>query len=143
MNQEHYSKLERMYASAPVNAFYEPTLVVSDAQAELSCEVSIKYHHSAGAMHGSVYFKMLDDAAFFAVNSLVEDVYVLTTSFNIYLTRPVVAGKITAIGKVLNRTRQVFIAEAVLFDEQGREAGRGNGTFMRSKVQLSPEICYL
>ncbi len=142
MNEEHYRNLERMYASAPINEFYKPTLLVSEAQAELTIEVSSKYYHSAGAMHGSVYFKMLDDAAFFAVNSLVEDVFVLTTSFNIYLTRPVEYGKIRSVGKVLNRTRLVFIAEAVLFDEQDKEVGRGSGTFMRSKLKLSPEIGY-
>ena len=143
MNEEHYRKLERMYLSAPINEFFEPTLVVSEAQAELTTEVSSKYYHSAGAMHGSVYFKMLDDTAFFAVNSLVEDVFVLTTSFNIYLTRPVVSGKIKAIGKVLNQTKQVFIAESVLFDEQNKVVGRGSGSFMRSKLKLSPEISYL
>jgi uncharacterized protein (TIGR00369 family) len=143
MNTEHYRKLERMYASAPINEFYAPSLTVSNSEAELTCEVSAKHHHSAGAMHGSVYFKMLDDAAFFAVNSEVEDVFVLTTSFNIYLTRPVESGLIKALGRIVSRSKQVFIAEAVLFDEQSREVGRGSGSFMRSKRKLSPEIGYL
>jgi len=142
MDQEHYRKLESMYASAPINAFYAPVMVVSKERAEISCEVSPKHHHSAGAMHGSVYFKMLDDAAFFAVNSLVDDVFVLTTNFNIYLTRPVVSGKIMAIGKVLNQSKQLFIAESILFDEQNREVGRGSGSFMRSKIKLSPDVGY-
>jgi acyl-coenzyme A thioesterase PaaI-like protein len=41
---------------------------------------------------GSVYFKMLDDAAFFAVNSIVEDVFVYTVSLNVQLLRPVASG---------------------------------------------------
>ena len=48
----------------------------------------------------SPYFKLLDDAAFFAVHSIVTDVFVLTTSFNINLIRPVSSGVITAKGKV-------------------------------------------
>jgi acyl-coenzyme A thioesterase PaaI-like protein len=43
-----------------------------------SSGVVLPHHHSIHAVHGSVYFKALDDAAFFAVNSLVEDVFVLT-----------------------------------------------------------------
>ena len=37
--------------------------------------------HAAGAVHGSYYFKVLDDACYFAANSLVSDVFVLTVSF--------------------------------------------------------------
>ena len=35
--------------------------------------------HAAGAGHGTIYFKMLDDAAFYAANSMVEEQFVLTT----------------------------------------------------------------
>jgi hypothetical protein len=31
------------------------------------------FFHAAHAVHGSVYFKALDDAAFFAVASLVQE----------------------------------------------------------------------
>ena len=60
---EHFRKLERAYASAPINAFYEPTLRVSEGLAELEIGITRKMHHAAGGVHGSVYFKALDDAA--------------------------------------------------------------------------------
>ena len=41
------------------------------------------YFHALNAIHGSVYFKMLDDAAFFAAQSVVEDYMLLTANFNI------------------------------------------------------------
>ena len=37
--EEHYRKLERMYAGAPVNAWYAPELTVSDGRAELRMAV--------------------------------------------------------------------------------------------------------
>jgi acyl-coenzyme A thioesterase PaaI-like protein len=80
---------------------------------------------------------MLDDAAFFAVNSLENEFFVLTTSFTTYITRPVSRGTITAIGKVVNANRSQWIAEAVLYDDEHREIGRGNGVFMRSKIALA------
>lgn len=134
---EHYLALQRMYAAAPVNAFYLPTMTVSDGAAEISIEVSNKFHHSGGGVHGSVYFKMLDDAAFFAVNSLVSDVFVLTTTFTTYLTRPVSKGQLKAVGKVVNCNKTQFIAESIVYDDRGQEVGRGNGIFVRSKLPLA------
>lgn len=81
----HFRALEHMYAAAPINQIYEPILTVSEGAAEIEIELSKQYHHSGGAVHGSVYFKMLDDAAFFAANSYETEVFVLTTSFTTYL----------------------------------------------------------
>jgi Uncharacterized protein, possibly involved in aromatic compounds catabolism len=122
-NDEHYRKLERMYLGAPINRFYNPVIRVSEGRTEITIPVKEELFHAAGAIHGSVYFKALDDAAFFAAASLVPEVFVLTVSYTIYLTRPV-------------------ISEAVLHDSQGKQAARGSGTFMRSQIALTPEIGY-
>ena len=132
----HFEKLESMYLAAPINRIYQPTLKVFEWEAEIEIALSESLHHSGGAVHGSVYFKMLDDAAFFAANSLEEDVFVLTTSFTTYITRPVAAGKMRAVGKVVNRNRSQFIAESIVYDEKGKEIGRGNGIFVRGKLPL-------
>ena len=143
-NQEHYRKLERMYLSAKFNKeIYETTECKFDHEtAEISLTISDKYFHALGAIHGSVYFKLLDDAAFFAVNSIVEDVFVLTTNFNINLIRPANQGKITAIGKVKFKSRNLYIAESTLYNEEGKEIAFGTGHFAKSKFALSEEIGY-
>lgn len=140
--QEHFRKLERMYASAPTNTYYAPMLHISEGQAQVIIPVRPDLFHAAGAVHGSVYFKALDDAAFFAVNSLVDDVFMLTVSFNMYLTRPISEGEMKATGRVIYRSRRVFIAESKLVDADGREIARGSGTFLKSKIPLSPELGY-
>ena len=140
--QEHYTSLENMYQSAPVNAFYKPRLVVSEGHSEIEINIEDHHHHAGHAVHGSVYFKMLDDAAFFAANSLEFDVFVLTVSFTTYLTRPVSSGIMKSIGKVVNSNKSQFIAESVVYNSEGKEIGRGNGIFVRSKILLSPEIGY-
>ena len=139
---EHYRKLERMYHGAPINTIYEPVLEIGDGTAELRMPVKPEHFHAANALHGSVYFKALDDAAFFAVSSLVTDVFVLTASFTVYLTRPVTSGTMRAVGRVVHRSRSLFLAEAELFDDQGKLAGRGSGSFMRSASALTPAIGY-
>ena len=128
----HFVALENMYLAAPINSFYHPTIEVSEGEASIEMEVTKKYFHAANATHGSVYFKMLDDAAFFAANSLEREVFVLTSSFTTYFTRPVVSGRLRAEGKVVHQSRSQFIAEAVLYDESGKEAGRGSGIFVRA-----------
>lgn len=141
--EQHFRCLESMYQAAPINDFYRPQMVVSQGEATIEITVSEKHHHSAGGVHGSVYFKMLDDAAFFAANSLEDKVFVLTTSFTTYLTRPVAQGKLIAKGKVVNSNKSQFIAEAIIYDQQENEIGRGNGIFVRGKLPLTDAKGYL
>lgn len=80
---------------------------------------------------------MLDDAAFYAANSLVSDRFLLTTAFNLLFTRPIVEGPVVAEGRWVSGHRRVFVAEARLIGPDGEEAARGTGTFMRSRIALS------
>ena len=139
---EHYRKLVRMYASAPINDYFKPTVQIHEGFAEISLKICSDFHHAAHAVHGSVYFKMLDDAAFFAVNSVVADVFVLTVSFNIYFLRPVAEGKIKATGRVISKSRRLFLAESVLLNSDGKEIARGSGSFIKSRNLLTAEIGY-
>ncbi len=136
-DEEHYRKLESMYLHAPINEYYAPTMHISEGCAEVTIPVRPDLFHAAGAVHGAVYFKLLDDAAFFAANSLVDDVFVLTVSFNVYLTRPVSEGEMKATGRVVHRSRRLLIADAVVVDSTGKEVARGSGTFMRSGIALA------
>lgn len=135
-NQAHYHQLERMYLSAPFNALFQPQIQVQEGQATITIELKPDYHHAANAVHGSVYFKMLDDAAYFAANSLEPEFFMLTTAFTTYLTRPVTEGIMRAAGQVVNQNRSQIIAEAVVYNHAGKEIGRGNGVFVRSKNRL-------
>ncbi len=142
LSEEHFRKLERMYASAPINAFFRPSLKVMAGRAEVTIPIRPEFWHAAGAVHGCAYFKALDDAAFFAVASLIEDVFPVTVTFTTYLTRPISEGEMRAVGEVVHQSKRLFIAEAQLFNAHGRQIGRGSGTFMKSSVPLSPEIGY-
>ena len=136
MNKSHFTRLEQMYLSAPFNLLFEPTIVVSHGGAEISIEIKPDYHHAANAVHGSVYFKMLDDAAYFAANSLETNCFMLTTSFTTYLTKPVSSGLMRAVGKAVNQNRSQIIAEAVVYNDKDEEIGRCSGIFVRSNNQL-------
>ena len=136
-DEEHWRALEGMYLGSPINTIYTPQIEVGHETASIQIEVGDRFFHAAGAIHGSVTWKMLDDASFFAAASLVDDVFVLTTSFTSYLTRPVSEGTLRSVGRVVNRNRSQIVAEAVAYDQAGREVGRGNGIFVRRRVQLA------
>lgn len=142
VNEEHHRRLERMYASAPINQFFRPRLAIRQGEAEVVIPVRAEMHHAAGAAHGAVAFKALDDAAFFAANSLVADVFVLTSQFNLHFLRPVSDGEIRAVGRVLHASKRQVLAEAVATNAQGREIARGTGTFMPSTTKLDAAIGY-
>lgn len=143
MNEEsHFRRLENMYRSAPCNAYYAPQIRISRGVAEIVIPIRRQFFHAGGAAHGSVYFKALDDAAYFAVNSLVKEALVLTVSYQVQLLRPISEGEMCAYGKAIYSSRELFFAEALLYDGKDREIARGSGMFSRSKIMLGPEIGY-
>ena len=136
--EAHYRALESLYAAAPINRLFASRLDIAAAgTARIRFTVDPAVHHAAGAAHGTLYFKMLDDAAFYAANSLVSDRFLLTTQFNLLLTRPVRAGEVVAEGRWISGKRRVFVADARLLDAEGEEIARGTGTFMRSRIPLA------
>lgn len=134
----HWRALERLYTHAPINRLFESTIeITGEGVARIHFRVDESVYHAAGAAHGTIYFKMLDDAAFYAANTMVTDRFLLTTSFNMHFIRPVRSGMITAEGRWTSGRRRVLVAESRLIDHDGEEIARGTGTFMRSRIPLS------
>ncbi|QIG54202.1 PaaI family thioesterase [Altererythrobacter sp. BO-6] len=134
----HYRALERLYASAPINQLFKSRLdILGEGRSRITFTVDESSFHAAGAAHGTIYFKMLDDAAFYAANTRTTDRFLLTTSFNLHFTKPVRSGEVVAEGVWISGKRRVFVAEARLVDAEGDEIGRGTGTFMRSRIPLA------
>ncbi len=144
MNKNHFERLEHMYLKANINTdmFDTTTAKITQGKAEIGLTIEEKYFHALNAIHGSVYFKLLDDAAFFAVNSLVEDAFILTTSFNINLIRPANKGKLTSKGEVKFQSKNMFVAESTIYNEDGKAIGFGTGNFVKSKVLLKDVPTY-
>ena len=134
----HFRGLESLYASAPINRLFESSLsIAAEGVSRITAMLDESHFHAAHAVHGTAYFKMLDDAAFYAANTLVTDRFLLTTSFNLHFTRPVRVGQVIAEGRWISGRRRVLVAESRLLDAEGEEIGRGTGTFQRSRISLS------
>jgi len=136
--EAHFRRLEALYRSAPVNRQFESTIeITGPGLARIRFKVDEASFHAAGAAHGTVYFKMLDDAAFYAANSLISDRFLLTTAFNLHFTRPMRSGEAIAEGRWISGRRRVMIGDAHIIGPDGEEAARGTGTFLRSHIPLS------
>ncbi len=134
----HLRGLESLYQSAPINGFFRSALTLPEpGRSEIGFIVAPDAFHAAGAAHGTLYFKMLDDAAFYAANTLVSDRFLLTTAFNLHFTKAMTAGEARAEGRWISGRRRVFVAEARIVDSTGEECARGTGTFLRSHILLS------
>ena len=142
--EAHLRALEALYASAPINRLFESRIDLPEAgRSQIQFTVDSASFHAAGAAHGTLYFKMLDDAAFYAANGLVSDRFLLTTAFNLHFTKPMKDGQALAEGRWISGRRRVFVAEARIVDSTGEECARGTGTFLRSHIALSglPGYC--
>lgn len=136
--EAHLRALEALYASAPVNRLFQSRIELPIAgQSRIRFTVREDMFHAANAAHGTLYFKMLDDAAFYAANGLVSDRFLLTTAFNLHFTKPMKSGEAVAEGRWISGRRRVFVAEARIVDAGGDECARGTGTFLRSHIALS------
>ena len=110
----HFRALEAMYLSAPINQFYRPRIVISKEQVEI--DIDQRFFHAAEAVHGSVYFKLLDDAAGLAANVLEREVFAVTASFTTHMTRPVPGPLMRSVGRVVDQTRSQFLVESIVYD---------------------------
>jgi uncharacterized protein (TIGR00369 family) len=125
-----------------VTRWYGATIRITDGQAEVRIPVRAEFHHAAHAVHGSVYFRALDDAAFFAANSRVTDVMVLTVSFTVHFTAPIRDGELRALGHVVHEAGRLVMAESEVPYDAGQLLAKGSGVFTRSRIELSEGIGY-
>jgi uncharacterized protein (TIGR00369 family) len=134
----HHRALESLYRHAAIAALFPSEIEIpEEGVARIRFDVRPELFHAAGAAHGTLYFKMLDDAAFYACNSLVTDRFLLTTAFNLLFTKPLKEGPVIAEGRWASGRRRVLVGEARLILPSGEEAARGTGTFMRSHIPLT------
>jgi len=138
----HCGALKRLYAAAPINRFDAPRLTIADRSASIEIDAKDDFHHAAAGVHGSVYFKALDDACFFAANSIVPDVFVLTAQFDLTLEAPFAAGTMRATAHLTEQGNRSLKAAGELHVD-GKRVAHGRGVFVPSKHRLEDLVAAL
>jgi uncharacterized protein (TIGR00369 family) len=140
--EAHCEKLEHMYLTGRHNEYYDSGVRISEGEAEIVIPVQEKFSHAAGAVHDSICYAAMADSAALAVNSIVEKSLVVTVNFSTQLTHPIAADELIAKSRFLGMSENHYLAESVLTDPEGKELGRGNGTFMEGSIPLSHDVGY-
>jgi len=140
--RSHYQKLEQMYHLAPINTTIPSRLSVGEGTAEVRLTASSAFHHAAKAVHGSIYFKGLDDAAYFAANSVEIENLVLTAKFEVELLGMIQCESIRAVGFFERREGRKIWARSELYDDQDQLMARGSGLFIVGQFPLDEGLNY-
>lgn len=108
----HIARVSRMFLSATINRFYEPSIALEPGAAEVRLAIRPDMHHPGGSAHGSVYFNLLDDAAFLAAQTLSPERLMRTTAFTVYLLGAMSKGEGRASGRVTHVAGRQILADA-------------------------------
>lgn len=139
----HFQCLQSLFDNAPISRLYGATALVREGSALVAFPARPELMHAAGGVHGSAYFRALDDAAFFAANSREYDFLLATLQFNVQFLRPCRSGgTLTATGTLTHQAGKLFFARAELRGDHDQLLATGAGIFTRSGVPLSGEIGY-
>ena len=133
-----FEPMVNMYHNAPINQLYKPHLTIKEqGLATITYSINPDHFHAAGFLHGSAVFKLLDDSAFFAAQSVEHEFFVVTASYNSHFIRPVNEGILISTGRVIETTKSQIIAESRIENESGKLIAQGSGIFMKSNTSLS------
>ena len=141
VSPEHLKKMNKLYNRAPISGLFNDHHIDFSVDGSTTIRFTPRegHCHSMGSLHGSGYFKMLDDAAFFAAQALDEDNFIYTTSFTTYLVRAAAVGvPLVARGSVVSAGKTLQIASATLVEEEtGNLVATGSGTFLKSPHKIN------
>jgi len=84
---QHSDTLTQMYAAAPINGLINKHIIRFDDKGYTRIEgfvVETKHLHTAGLLHSTCYFKLLDYAAFFAALARARILFVMTSALTLF-----------------------------------------------------------
>jgi uncharacterized protein (TIGR00369 family) len=97
----------------------------------LELEAGPQHRHGGGVVQGGVIAQIADAAMGMSLATLQEDgLWNTTVELKINFLRPVVSGRIRAVGRVVEMKHTLLFSEADVLDEQGRLVARASSTCM-------------
>ena len=136
MDNNHLKNLIKIYRIAPINKFYKPKMSLSLGESTIEIKIRRKFFHTGQSVHGSVYFKMLDDAAYFASQTHEKEFFLYTVNFEVNFIKAVSKNVIISKGKLLNKNSNKLTSKSMLYSSNGEEIGYGKGIFVKSNILL-------
>jgi len=95
----------------------------------LELEAGPQHRHGGGVVQGGVITQIADAAMGMSLATLQEDgLWNTTIELKINFIRPVISGRIRAVGRVVEIKQTLMFSEADVLDEQGRLVARASST---------------
>ena len=95
----------------------------------LELEAGPKHRHGGGVVQGGVITQIADAAMGMSVATLQEDgLWNTTIELKINFIRPVISGRIRAVGRVVEIKQTLMFSEADVLDDQDRLVARASST---------------
>jgi uncharacterized protein (TIGR00369 family) len=90
-----------------------------------------QHRHGGGVVQGGVITQIADAAMGMSLATLQEDgMWNTTIELKINFLRPVIEGRIRAVGRVIEMRQTLLFSEADVIDERGRLVARATSTCM-------------
>ncbi len=90
-----------------------------------------QHRHEGGVVQGGVITQIADAAMGMSLGTLQEDgLWNTTIELKINFLRPVIEGRLRAVGKVIEMKQTLFFSEADVVDDRGRLIARASSTCM-------------
>jgi uncharacterized protein (TIGR00369 family) len=127
-------RAQELLAAAP--AGWMETLGAQITESEpgrvvLELEAGPQHRHGGGVVQGGVITQIADAAMGMSLATLQEDgMWNTTIELKINFIRPVVSGRIRAIGRVVGMKQTLLFSEADVLDEVGRLVAKASSTCM-------------
>lgn len=95
----------------------------------LELEAGPQHRHGGGVVQGGVITQIADAAMGMSLATLQEDgVWNTTIELKINFIRPVISGRIRAVGRVVEMKQTLMFSEADVLDDQDRLVARASST---------------
>lgn len=133
----HHAKLVNLFQTAAIQQIFAGSVLeLSNGKSKITYPISPTLFHGGNALHGAAYFKLLDDAAYFAAATQEPENFLVTVRFNLTLIRPLEEGVIWAEGICNAAPARKYLAAATLFNSAGKAVAEGEGLFLPSQKTL-------
>jgi uncharacterized protein (TIGR00369 family) len=131
---KNFSRAEKLLTAEPDG--WMATLGARISEAEpgrvvLELEAGPQHRHGGGVVQGGVITQIADAAMGISLATLQEDgMWNTTIELKINFLRPVIEGRLRAIGRVVEMKQTLLFGEADVLDELGRLVARASSTCM-------------
>jgi uncharacterized protein (TIGR00369 family) len=134
MGVKNVKRAEELLAAKPDG--WMETLGARITEAEpgrvvLELDAGPQHRHGGGVVQGGVITQIADAAMGMSLATMQEDhIWNTTIELKINFLRPVVSGRVRAIGRVVQMRQTLLFGEADVLDAQGRLVARASSTCM-------------